>query len=122
MFPCAELAEDTVERHLRIVRRKRNESAARHRQLLRQLSVQTYGEKRANEIVERSHARTENDQRLGVFPCHHDVVWTHAVRNIVAAQSGRSCEEFRDAALGWHRVNLPVAGVLRSKRDLLSIR
>ena len=35
MFPGAKLAEHAVVSHLRIVRRKRNETASRHRQLLR---------------------------------------------------------------------------------------
>ena len=40
MFPCPELPEHSVVSHLRVVRRKRNESAARHRQLLRQFRIE----------------------------------------------------------------------------------
>ena len=77
---------------------------------------------RADEIVERSHARAEDDERLGVFPCHHNVVRSHAIRNVVAAQCGRSRQALRDAALGWHDVNFSVAVVLRSKSDLSAVR
>ena len=43
MFPGAELAEDAVVSHLGIIRRKRNETAARHRQLLGQFRVHPDG-------------------------------------------------------------------------------
>src|SRR5262245_32652295 len=122
MFPSAELAENSVERHLRIVRRKRNETTAWHWQLLRQFCVETHGEKRADEIVERSHARAEDDERFGVFPRHHNIVGTHAIGNVVATQCGRSRQSFRDAALRWHYVNFPVAVVLRAESDLIAVR
>src|SRR6516162_7953399 len=122
MFPGAELAEDAVEYHFGIVRRKRKEPAARHWQLLGQFCVQAYGEKRADEIVKRSHARTEDDERLGIFPCHHNVVGAHTIGNVVATQCGRSGQALRDTALGWHVVNFSVAVVLRSKSDLSPIR
>src|SRR5881227_152511 len=50
------------------------------------------------------------------------LVFSHAIRNIVAAQCGRSRKALRDAAVGWHDVNFSVAVVLRSKSDLSSIR
>ena len=71
MFPCAELPEHLVISHLGVIRRKRNETAARHRQLLGQFCVQPDRKQCTDEIVERLHARTKDDQRLRILPCHH---------------------------------------------------
>src|SRR5205814_10442468 len=53
MFPGSEFAEDPVKRHFRIVWRNRNETSARHWQLLRYLRVEHEREKLANAIVKR---------------------------------------------------------------------
>ena len=86
MLPGPELAKDAVERHFRIVGRERRESAARHRQLLRQFRVETHAKERADEIVERLHAGTKHDLRFRIFPRHHDVVRAHPVGDIVPAE------------------------------------
>jgi len=123
MFPCAEFAEDAVERHLRIVRRKRNESASRAPAIVAvilspDLPAKSEPMKSSNDLMR----ERKTMSGLVVFPCHHNVVGTHAVRNVVASECGRSREALRDAALGWHDVNFSVAVVLRSKSDLSSIR
>ena len=67
------------------------------------------------------HARAENDQRLGVFPAHDDVVRPHAVGDIVAAERGGVGQPLRRAAFGRHDVDLGVAVVLRSEGELLAV-
>ena len=65
MFPGAELAEDAVERHLRIVGRERDETAARDGQLLWQFRIQPDGLEIADKRVEGGAAGTEDDQSAG---------------------------------------------------------
>ena len=122
MFPGPELAENAVERHFRIVRRKGRESAAWHRHLLRQLGIETDGEERTDEIVERFHPRAKDDQRFRVFPRHHDVIRSHSIRNVIAPERGRNRETFGRAAFCRHHINFAVAVVFRSERDLFSVR
>ena len=86
MFPGAELTEDSIERHFRIVRRKGEKPPRGTGKLLRQFRVKSHGEQLADEIVERLHARPKDDLRLGVFPSHDQIVWSHSVRDIVAAE------------------------------------
>ena len=100
MFPSAELPEDAVVRHLRIIGRERNESATRHRHLLRQLGVKADRVKLADEVIERFHPSAKNDQRLRVLPGHHDIVRPHPIRNIVAPQGSGHGQPLGRAALG----------------------
>src|SRR4029077_14201846 len=86
MFPGAELTENAVVYHFGIVRGERSETTTRNRQLLRQLGIQAYGIKRADEGVERLHARAKYDQWFRIFPGHDDIVRPHAVGNVVAAE------------------------------------
>ena len=67
----------------------------------------------ADEVVERVHARAEEDVLAVVRPAHDDVVRPHAVGDVVAAERGGVGEAFRLAALGGHDVDLGVAVVLR---------
>src|SRR5438876_2173746 len=112
MFPCAELPEHGMVGQVRIIRRKRAKAATRDGQLLRQFYVEADREQRTDEIVKRFHARTEHHQWLSIFPCHNDVVWSHAIRNVVASERGRSRQALWCAALGRHYINFPVAVVL----------
>ena len=98
------------------------EPAARQRQLLRQAAVQRYRVKLADEVVEGVHARAEEDVFAVVLPAHDDVVRSHAVGDVVAAERGGVGEAARHAALGGHDVDLGVAVVLAGEGDPLAVR
>ena len=122
MLPGAEFAEDPVKRHFRIVWRKGNETSARHWQLLGQFRVEPDGEKLANEVVERFHPGTEDDQWFGILPGHHQIVGPHPVGDIVATEGGGSSQSFGSATFSGHDIDFGVAVVLGGKGELRSIR
>src|SRR5207248_4802957 len=100
----------------------RSEPAARYRHLLWKFGVEADGEKRADEIVERFHPRTEDDQRFCVLPRHHDVVWAHSIRDIVATERGRDGKALWRAAFRQHHVNFAITIVFGGERDLFPVR
>ncbi len=122
VLPGAELAKDAVERHFRVVRREGGEAAARDRQRLRQLGVHPHDEEVAVKRVVGFHPRAEHDGRLRVLPGQHDVVWAHAIADVVARERGRGGEAFRRPAFRRHNIDFRVAVVLRSEGELRAIR
>ncbi len=52
IFPGAELAEDAVVSHFGIVGRKGAETAPGHRQLLREVAIESHGVERTDKVVE----------------------------------------------------------------------
>ena len=57
-----------------------------------------------------------------VSPCHHNVVRTHPVRDIVASEGSCVGDPLRHAAFSRHHINLRVAVVLPREREALSVR
>ena len=68
------------------------------------------------------HPGAENNQRLGVFPGHHDVVRSHPIGNVVARKRRGRGQALRFAALPGHHVDFGVAVILRSEGELFAIR
>ena len=121
MLPGAELTKDAVVSHLRIVWRKREEAAARHRDLLRQVRIHPDGVKLAEEGIEHVHAGAEGDLRFRVLPGEHDIIRSHPIRNVVTPECRRGCQALRHAAVRRHDIDFGVAIVSRRERELRSI-
>src|SRR5262249_25169797 len=70
----------------------------------------------ADEVVERGHARAEDDVLVVVLPADDDVVRPHAVGDVVPAEGGGVGQPLGRAAGGRHQVDLGVAVVLAGDR------
>ena len=121
VFPSAELTHHAVVGNLLAIRRIRNPATFGQGQLLGQATVDVGDEKLANEVVPTLLARTENDVFV-VLPRHDDVVRTHAVADVIAAQSGRVSQAHGCAAFGIrHDVNLCVSIILCGEGQMFAI-
>lgn len=66
-------------------------------------------------------ARAKHDFGGSIAPSHHDIIWAHAIGEIIAIEGGGNGEALRRAARGWHDVDLGVAVVLGGESQLLAI-
>ncbi len=121
-FPGAELAEDAVVGELLAVRGIGAESRSRQGEFVGHLARCRDGVQPAQERVERVHSRAEDDVPAVRGPGHHDVVGTHAVRDVVAAERGGVGEPLRHAAGGGYNVDLCVAVILTGEGEGLAVR
>jgi len=120
-LPGAELAEHAVVGELLAVGGIGAEAAARQGELPRQVAVRAHQVELSLEVVELPHAGAEDDLTAGGRPAHHDVVGTHAVGDVVAAQRRRPGQALGDAPLGGNQIDLGVAVVLAGERQVLAV-
>ncbi len=116
VFPGSEFAKHLVVGQFIAIRREAAKATCRQWKLCGETSVYVYFEKLAYKIIEGFFARTINDGVV-VAPGHHDVVGTHSVRHVVAAEGSRVGNSLRLATFGRDGVNFGVAVVLAGKRN-----
>jgi len=121
-LPRAKLAKNTVVGQLLAIGRKRAEPASGQRQLFKRPSGRRDRVQPAEKIVERPHARPEDDPLPIRRPGHHDVVRPHAVGYIVASQRGREAQTLRHTPLGGHQIDLRIAVVLTGEGNRFAVR
>lgn len=66
-------------------------------------------------------ARAKHDFGGSIAPSHDDIIWSHAIGEIIAIEGGGNGEALRRAARGWHDVDLGVAVVLGGESQLLAV-
>src|SRR5262245_66695553 len=91
------------------------------RELLHKSAIGVHVKQLADEIIERDHPRAEEDLLPVGGPANDDVVWAHAIGDVVAAEGGRVGQPHRRPALSWHAADLRVAVVLAREGDGLAV-
>ena len=121
-LPSAELAKDAVVGELRIVRRKRAETAARQRKLFRQAAVDRDGKELADEIVDEIGMRER--KTIVLLSCFQPMTMLFGPMRSATSSRWRvavKVSRSRRAALGGHEIDLGVAVVLAGEGEPFAV-